>query len=388
MHSPRKALMLGILLSLQSLCFTANASSPPADSVEKRTNGCNACTRSDVAAAVKIFSKYSSVSNEICAKLLHRPPPGTKTATKIATTTVTSTCTKPTTITAEQGTSFVTVSVTKTNAQVDTATATVSAVITTTAISTETDTDTITQTITAPAETVTITTTTAAYVQKRNKQDPCLGELFYGLPREISVIYEDIAIQACDCFLKPPVTATVTSTSTAHATTTLTVTKTSSILAKTVTTTIPNTVTMLSTSTATVTAYATTTVTGSTTTTATAVTTITVTPPIATQYVYDTITYSQITLPSNDCVYNEYYSYPNVNNDPTNNYQAGVRECEDLCTADVNCQFWFFLHFDPTKSRGYDASGCILDNEPYNSAYLQCGYVDNYNVAYNKNSPQ
>ncbi|EHK50752.1 hypothetical protein TRIATDRAFT_93365 [Trichoderma atroviride IMI 206040] len=386
MHSPGKAFVLGVLFSLLSLCFTANALNiPPADSVEKRTSGCNACARRDVAAVIKTFSKYSSVSNDICAKLLHRPPPGTKTTTKITTKTVTSTCTKPTTIVAKQGTSFVSVSVTKTNAQIDTATATVSAIITTTAVSTETNTDTITQTITAPAETVTITTTTAAYVQKRNKQDPCLGELFHGLPKEISVIFEGEAIQACDCFLKPPVTVTVTSTSTAHATTTLTVTKSSTILATTVTTTIPNTITMLSTSTATVTAYATTTVTGSTTITATGVTTITVTPPIATQYVYDTVTYSQISLPSNNCIYNEYYNFPTVNNDPTNNYQAGVRECEDLCTADANCQFWFFLHYDPNKSRGYDGSACIMDNEPYNPAFLQCGYVDNYNVAYNKN---
>ncbi|PNP38746.1 hypothetical protein TGAMA5MH_09311 [Trichoderma gamsii] len=387
MHSPARNFMLGILFSLLSLCFTANASSLPLDSAEKRTNIC--CTRSDVAAVVKTFSKYSSISNDICAKLLHRPPPGTKTTTKITTKKVTSTCTKPTTITAKQGTSFVSVSVTKTNAQVDTVTATVSAIITTTATSTETDTDTITQTVTAPAETVTITTTTAAYVQKRNQHDPCLGELFHGLPKELSVIYEDKAIEACGCYLKPPVTVTVTSTTTAHATTTLTVTKSSTIHATTVTTTIPSTITRLSTSTATVTAYATTTVTGSTTTTATTVTTITVTPPIATHYVYDTVTYSQVSLPSNDCVYNEYYNYPDVNNDPTNNYQAGVRECENLCTADPNCQFWFFLHFDPSKSRGYDASACIMDNQPYNPAFLQCGYVDNYNVAYNKNpSPQ
>lgn len=155
MHSPAKALKLGILFSLLSLCFTTNASSlPPADSVEKHTSSC--CTRGDVAALIKTFSKYSSISNDICAKLLHRPPPGSKTTTKKTTKTVTSTCTKPTTITAKQGTSFVSVSVTKTNAQVETATATVSAVITTTATSTETDTDTITQTVTLPAETVTM----------------------------------------------------------------------------------------------------------------------------------------------------------------------------------------------------------------------------------------
>lgn len=151
------------------------------------------------------------------------------------------------------------------------------------------------------------------------------------------------------------------------------------------TTTIPNTITILSASTDTVTIYVTTTMTGYTTTSATSITTTTVIPPIATQYVYDEVTYSQITLPANDCVYNEYYDYPDVSNDPTNNYQAGVRECENLCTSNASCQFWFFLHFDPAKSRGYDASACILDNQPYNSAFLQCGYVDNYNVAYNKN---
>lgn len=157
MHSPSKAFILGILFSLVSLCFTANALSlPSADSVEKRTYGCNACSRSDVAAVIKTLSKYSSISNDICAKLLHRPPPGTKTTTKITTKTVTSTCTKPTTITAKQSTSFVSLSLTKTIAQIDTATATVSAVITTTARSTETDTDTITQTITAPGDTVTM----------------------------------------------------------------------------------------------------------------------------------------------------------------------------------------------------------------------------------------
>lgn len=229
------------------------------------------------------------------------------------------------------------------------------------------------------------TTTTAAYVQKRDKQQPCLGELFPGLPREISIIYADKATQACDCYLKPPVTVTVASTVTAHTTTTLHVTKSSIIPATTKTTTIANTINVLSTSTATVTTYATAALTSYTTTTETVITITTVIPPIATQYVYEDVTYSRIALPSNNCIYNKYYNYLEVGNDPTNNYQAGVRQCEDLCTSDANCQFWFFLHYDPSLSRGYNGADCILDNQPYNPAFLQCGYVANYNAAYNKN---
>ncbi|KAM0249003.1 hypothetical protein ACHAQJ_009252 [Trichoderma viride] len=369
-----------------SLCFTSHASSlPHPESLKNRGYGCSACSRSDVAALIKAFHKYSAVSNDICVKLLHRSPVKTVTSKKITTKTVTSTYTKSTTVTAKQGTSFVGVSLTTTNSLVETVTATVSAMVTATATSTEVDTDTITQTVTAPADTVTMTTTTAAYAYKRDKQ-PCLGELFPGLPREISTIYADIATQACDCFLKPPATVTVTSTIIAHTTTTLRVTESVIVPATTRTTTDAITITTPSTTTTTVVAYATAaTLTGYTTTTTTVTAVTTVTPPTATQYVYVDVTYSQVALPANNCVYNEYYNYPNVNNNPTNNYQAGVRECEDLCTSDSNCQFWFFLHFDPSKSRGYDASACILDNQPYNPAFLQCGYVDNYNVAYNKN---
>ena len=83
-------------------------------------------------------------------------------------------------------------------------------------------------------------------------------------------------------------------------------------------------------------------------------------------------------------VYNRYYDYPNVSNNPANNYQAGVRQCQDLCTNNPRCKFFFFLKFDPNKARGFDGAACILDDQPYDSSLLQCGYVNSYDVAYNK----
>ncbi|RFU75814.1 hypothetical protein TARUN_6429 [Trichoderma arundinaceum] len=324
MRSPNRTLIFGILFALVSLCFTSNASSlPRAEPLENRGYGYNTCSRGDVTALVKILSKYSTVSKNICAKLLHRSPAETVTSKKTTTKTVTSTCTKWTTVTAKQGTPYVGVSSTKTNTLVDTVTATVSTTVTATAMSSEVDTDTITQTVTAAGDTVTVTTTTAAYVYKRNKQ-PCLGELFPGLPREISAIYADVASQACECFLKPPTTVTVTSTISAHATTTLRKTKAVVVPATTKTTTDARTITLSSTTTATVTAYETATLADYTTTTTTATETATVTPPTATQFVYVNVGCTQISLPANDCVYNRYYDYPDVNNDPTNNYQAAT----------------------------------------------------------------
>lgn len=81
-----------------------------------------------------------------------------------------------------------------------------------------------------------------------------------------------------------------------------------------------------------------------------------------------------------DCTYNRYYEYPIENND----IAVGVPNCAQRCAADANCKFWWYLRFDPVLARGADYGACGLDDQPYDPAFLQCGYPTLFFVAYNK----
>lgn len=204
----------------------------------------------------------------------------------------------------------------------------------------------------------------------------------------------DTALQACKCSSKarPPTTITVTKTVTAGAIVTV---RPYSTTIPSVTSTSTNVLVVFETSTktATVRDYTTLTDTLDITATKTATATITSTPPAATETVF-AVSYSKVVIPEGDCYYYAYYTYDSgTSNNPDNNYQEGVRQCEAQCTSDPTCLFFFFVHIDPSRSQGaVDETHCYLGNQPYDSSFFECGsvnpfHVNNFNVAYNK-SPQ
>jgi hypothetical protein len=226
-------------------------------------------------------------------------------------------------------------------------------------------------------------------VYKKRSTNPVLADEYSGLPKELQNIAISLASVACKCYLEPlaPKTITITRTATAGATTTVFSTLLATVPSTTSTLAAIETVSSIIYIAVTDTQYTIFTETASTTTTSTVTSLSTVTPPVPTQTFIVPVSYSAINLLRNDCAYNRYYHYSDegISNDPANNYQQGVRECQALCTGEPVCNFFFVLHFDPSKARGYDATVCLLDTQPYDASNLQCGYVNNFNVAYNKN---
>ncbi|VUC31683.1 unnamed protein product [Clonostachys rosea] len=386
MVSSRRGLILRLLVTLLSLCLTTGAAHIPHNEQHQKRgiSKCDkTCSRQDVAPIVKIFKRHPAQASQVCAELL----PATVTIT--TQTTVKATPASNTLAgTVKQGTSVVVVSATTTQTSVQTITATVPSTvfITVTQIPT-TITETKFATSTAPIpNTVTVTINNAAPEFKRDLAST-IGDDHPEFPEELRSIVVDLATIACPCFSKATraTTVTVTNTIVEPATVTPASTPAATVPTAIETSTDVSTVTKTISETITVTNVVHATQTNFFTPTTTITQTSTVTPPAPTQTVYVSVPYTQISLPRNDCVYNQNYGYHSASIDPTNNYQKGTRQCEAMCTADSKCKFFYFFHIDPAKARGYEDAFCELVDTPYNSAFLQCGYVSDYSTAWSKN---
>ena len=51
---------------------------------------------------------------------------------------------------------------------------------------------------------------------------------------------------------------------------------------------------------------------------------------------------------------------PVPNASPDNDYRVGINQCEAYCTARADCQFFFYLRFDPARARGADYAYCFI----------------------------
>ncbi|KAI9684127.1 MAG: hypothetical protein M1829_003397 [Trizodia sp. TS-e1964] len=236
---------------------------------------------------------------------------------------------------------------------------------------TATSTQTVITTTTATSQVFTIltisttTTTTTTSATLLNKRD--VGTAGPSCVTKGTSYPASRLTSACSCLYTQ---STVTSTPTA-ATVTL-VSLTTSFPVSTVyvtsTTTVPFTITTITSTT--------------TTTTATIPTTA-----VSTSIVPDQVSFTRV-VTGGRCVYNEYTNYIGAPNDagPNNDYATGVKFCADTCAQDPTCKFYLFYRSDPAyRNQGDNSAYCIIDNLPYNPAFLQCNVpFVLFDVAYNK----
>jgi hypothetical protein len=79
-------------------------------------------------------------------------------------------------------------------------------------------------------------------------------------------------------------------------------------------------------------------------------------------------------------------SFASAERDRGNDYAVEFQKCQDACSADTNCKFFYYDAYDPAHANGGYAGGeCDLDNQPYDPAYLQCNLPTRFGVGQNKN---
>ena len=69
---------------------------------------------------------------------------------------------------------------------------------------------------------------------------------------------------------------------------------------------------------------------------------------------------------------------------PNNDFAVGLRQCQNACTADPRCRFFYYDAYDPAQARGFGGGECDLDDQPYDPSLLQCNLPTRFGIGYNK----
>ncbi|KAK0388615.1 hypothetical protein NLU13_4858 [Sarocladium strictum] len=357
MFSFSRPILVGMLFAFACLLLSAHGSVLPIEGeLVERDYDKRICTDSHVQHAIKLFSKYPSVSETVCNKILKRPSQATKTIslTTSVTKTITSTGTKTKTV--SQGTQQVVVTQTVEKAATKTVTSTTFSTTVTTLLTTSDTTSFTTSVKLLPTPTTTITTTRASIGRQSKRGISSLRDKYPELPSEFKDVDLEDGVDACFCWSKPMVVKTIVVTMKIIWAKNVAVyeTKTITVPKDTITSTQTRVSTSTSTTTAKVTSTTTVQVLKATTSTRTETTTKTETPPTATEQATAYVFFSSTrTSPRNtNCYYLDWIAEEAVDDSSDNGYSAGLYECANLCIANGSCHFVNIVAYAPGSSLG------------------------------------